>query len=195
MAPEYLFEDLSRDAAEDEVKKVGLQDGNFMVRSRAGGKPGYVMCVVYKSNPTHHLMVPNDDGFMTINKKTYGGAKTLEQLVAVLKKPIKGWPVPLKANAVNAANASAAPKKKGKRKEEGKRTEIIGKGKGSIISARSQHRQGGGKCTVEKGGREERNVLGEKARNCKEPICFGLGLQRKAVTSPYQAGGRRWLRD
>jgi hypothetical protein len=63
-----------------EVKKIGLEDGNFMVRSRAAGKPGYVMCVVYKSNPTHHLMVPNEDGFMTINKKTYGGAKTLEQV-------------------------------------------------------------------------------------------------------------------
>lgn len=127
MAPTYLFGDLSRVDAEAEVEKAGLEDGNFMVRSRAAGKPGYVLCVVYKGKPTHHLMVPNEEGLITVNKKTYGGAKTLEQIIEVLRKPARGWPVPLKKSPVNPANA---PKKKASVKKKGSVRKSSVKGKG-----------------------------------------------------------------
>lgn len=52
--------------------KAGLDDGRFLVRTR-DNKPGeYVLCVVYKGKPTHHLIAKNEAGIYAINKKTFG---------------------------------------------------------------------------------------------------------------------------
>lgn len=42
---------------------------------------------------THHLVRRNDDGFLTVNKKTYGESRTIEELIETLKQPCDGWPV------------------------------------------------------------------------------------------------------
>ena len=52
--------------------KAGLDEGRFLVRTR-DNKPGeYVLCVVYKGKPTHHLIAKNEAGIYAINKKTFG---------------------------------------------------------------------------------------------------------------------------
>jgi len=52
--------------------KAGLDDGRFLVRSRDNKVGEYVLCVVYKGKPTHHLIAKNPDGIYCINKKSYG---------------------------------------------------------------------------------------------------------------------------
>lgn len=60
---------------------AGLDDGRFLVRTREN-KPGeYVLCVVYKGKPTHHLIAKNAEGIYAINKKTYGNNKTIEEVI------------------------------------------------------------------------------------------------------------------
>jgi hypothetical protein len=51
----------------------GLKEGRFLVRKRGAEHPkDYVMSVVFKGRATHHLMTPNAEGLMTVNKKTFG---------------------------------------------------------------------------------------------------------------------------
>ena len=95
------------------VKAAGLDNGRFLVRTR-DGKPGeYVLCVVFKGKPTHHLISKNEDGNLTVNKKTFGGHKKIADLVSELSTKTAGWPVPLDkpvAREGEGAEAAAAPK-------------------------------------------------------------------------------------
>ena len=77
----YVFGNLSREEAEAKVTEAGLEtDGTFLVRTRLE-KPGeYVMCVVYKNKPTHHLVVPNAEGLLTVNKRSFAGAKKITEV-------------------------------------------------------------------------------------------------------------------
>lgn len=71
---------------------VGTDDGNFIVREK--GSDVSILCVVYKGKPTHHQL-KIIDGFMTINKKPFGGATTVEEIINFLSTKQKGWPVAL----------------------------------------------------------------------------------------------------
>ena len=52
-----------------------------MVRSRAGKKTEFVLCVVYKGKPTHHLISKNaETNFYTINKKSFGDFSKLKEV-------------------------------------------------------------------------------------------------------------------
>jgi hypothetical protein len=56
-----------------------------------------VLSLVYKGKATQHLIAPNDDGILCVNKKPYGGqVKAIEPLVAALATKPAGWPVKLK---------------------------------------------------------------------------------------------------
>lgn len=94
MPPVWLHGDLTREKTEELIKAAGLDDGRFLVRSRTK-KDEYVLCVVFKGNPTHHLMQKNENGVMCINKKPYGGHKTAEGLISQLESKTAGWPVML----------------------------------------------------------------------------------------------------
>lgn len=90
------------------------------------GKPGeYVLCVVFKGKPTHHLIVKNPDGILTINKKTFSGHKKIADLISALSSKTAGWPVALdkpvnREGADSAALKVAAKKTPAKKKAAGK---------------------------------------------------------------------------
>ena len=76
--------------------KAGLDEGRFLVRTR-DNKPGeYVLCVVYKGKPTHHLIAKNEAGIYAINKKTFGEYNKVNRvscqrlLLMYLKTPLCG---------------------------------------------------------------------------------------------------------
>jgi hypothetical protein len=93
-----------------------------------------VMCVVFKGKPTHHLIVPNSEGMLTINKKTFKDAKTLKDLITALRQKQPGWPVALvkpikngKGSASKPVAAGAAPKAKVKKSSVSSTTSSGGK--------------------------------------------------------------------
>ena len=54
-----------------------MDNGRFLLRTREG-KPGeYVLCVVYKGKPTHHLITKNAEGLYICNKKAFGNTKKI----------------------------------------------------------------------------------------------------------------------
>jgi len=108
----YVFGNISRDEAEAKVTEAGLEtDGTFLVRTREG-KPGeYVMCVVFKNKPTHHLVTSNADGLLVVNKKTFNDAKKITDLVQALRKKQPGWPVALVKPVKNPEKAKTSGKK------------------------------------------------------------------------------------
>jgi len=94
------------------LEEAGCEPGQFFVRSRAGKKSEYVLCVAYKGKPTHHLIGKNEDGIYAINKKTFGDFDKLKPLIMALSKPgVKGWPVQL-TKPVNVQGGSDEPAEK-----------------------------------------------------------------------------------
>lgn len=60
------------------MNKAGCEPNQFFLRTRAGKKDEFVVCVVYKGKPTHHLMVKDpESGNFVINKKSFGDFKTM----------------------------------------------------------------------------------------------------------------------
>jgi len=108
--PAWLHNKISREDTEELVKAAGLDNGRFLVRTREG-KPGeYVLCVVFKGKPTHHLIGKNPDGNLTVNKKTFGGHKKIADLISELSSKTAGWPVALDKPVNREGADSAAPK-------------------------------------------------------------------------------------
>ena len=83
-----------RPQVESKLTKAGLDDGRFLVRSREA-KGEYVLSVVFRGNPTHHLIKTGPDGKLVVNKKTFGDSTSIEQLVETLSSKQPGWPIPL----------------------------------------------------------------------------------------------------
>lgn len=74
-----------------------VEDGTFLVRERTRFPGDYVLAVVYKGKATHHLVSKENGEYYTVNKRLYGNATTLEQLIENLSKSTTpGWPVTLK---------------------------------------------------------------------------------------------------
>lgn len=85
---------ITREVCEESLKPY--KNGKFCIRERPDSSDQWVLCVIYKDRPTHHLIKTGDDGILSINNKTYGNATTLESLVDTLNKPsVPGWPVQL----------------------------------------------------------------------------------------------------
>lgn len=83
-------------------------DGAFAVRDRPNQPDEYVLSVNFKGKPTHHLVSKNEDGNFVVNKKTYGGHTTIENLVNALSVKQAGWPVLLSTPSAPATAAEAA---------------------------------------------------------------------------------------
>jgi hypothetical protein len=68
------------------------------------------MSVNYKGKPTHHLVAPNDEGHLSVNKKVFAASDKPEALIAALASVTlpKGWPVRLKSYTPASDGASAA---------------------------------------------------------------------------------------
>jgi hypothetical protein len=58
----------------------GNEDGKFMVRLRSGSQTDFVLTVVYRGKPTHHLVLLGGDGLYTINRKAYGQHNAIDQV-------------------------------------------------------------------------------------------------------------------
>lgn len=66
----------------DESRHV-VEDGTFLVRDRAKYPGDYVLAVVYKGKPTHHLVSKLNGSFFTVNTRGFGANTTLAEV----------WPV------------------------------------------------------------------------------------------------------
>eukprot|EP00041_Stephanoeca_diplocostata_P022917 m.554160 g.554160 ORF g.554160 m.554160 type:complete len:476 (+) comp22176_c0_seq2:671-2098(+) len=88
-------------------------DGRFMVWHQPSGAAVLTMC--YKGKCTHHKIAPNEDGILTMNKKTFGlNATKLGQIVSALsKEPLpKGWPMRLSETVDPSGKVLKHPAKK-----------------------------------------------------------------------------------
>ena len=95
----WLHGNLSKEEADELLAMAGLDHGRYFVRSRLGTTTEFVLAVVYKGKPTHHLISKHGGNYL-VNKRSYGDHPTLAALIATLQKPgVNGWPVPL-ANPV-----------------------------------------------------------------------------------------------
>jgi hypothetical protein len=92
---DWLHGPMTREAADKVLTDAGLDDGRFFVRTRAGVDNQYVVAVVFRGKPTHHLVTKGSDGTMLINKKPVGSKRTISDLVQALSKKQPGWPVAL----------------------------------------------------------------------------------------------------
>lgn len=55
-----------------------------------------VLTLTYKQQPTRHLISVDDQGFYTVNRKPYGNARSLHDIIKELAKPnVQGWQQPL----------------------------------------------------------------------------------------------------
>lgn len=74
----------------------------------------YVVAVIFKGKPTHHLAVKTAQGMKINNKPT--PAKNIGQLVTLLRKKHPFWPVPIdeyvKKGGTGTGKLSAAPSRK-----------------------------------------------------------------------------------
>lgn len=89
---QWLHGELDRVIVDGLVKDKA--DGTYLVRTRPVANE-YVLCVVYKTRPSHHLIKKQENGIFCINNKEYGQNETLDALISTLQKPVPGWPVPL----------------------------------------------------------------------------------------------------
>eukprot|EP00049_Salpingoeca_infusionum_P006075 m.100957 g.100957 ORF g.100957 m.100957 type:complete len:554 (+) comp13187_c0_seq4:254-1915(+) len=88
MAPNWLYGEMTRPESEELMMAQGQADGDFFVRPRGDD---YVLVLLFKGKPTSHLM-SEQGGTWLINKRKYGPASSMEELVEMLRKPVKGWP-------------------------------------------------------------------------------------------------------
>jgi nucleoid-associated protein YgaU len=68
---------LSREEAEGKI--AGNADGTFLIRKRSENPGQFIMALVFKGRPTHHLM-EKVNGIWQINKKSYGSHATVGEV-------------------------------------------------------------------------------------------------------------------
>ena len=104
----WLHGKIDKAAAEALLLADGGADetGKFLVRSK--GAPGqYIVSVVFKGKPTHHMLSQEGSGDFTINKQPTGAA-SVPAAVEYLRSKRPKWPLQL-ASGVPAGGAAAAP--------------------------------------------------------------------------------------
>lgn len=52
------------------MAKHNATDGDYLVRQREAGSPEYILVLIFKGRPTHHLMKQEGDAW-SINKKVF----------------------------------------------------------------------------------------------------------------------------
>lgn len=51
-------------------------DGRFLIRVRPEKENEYVLGVLFRGRPTHHLITPDTNGVLLVNRKQYGNCTT-----------------------------------------------------------------------------------------------------------------------
>ena len=102
--PKWLHGTMSKDDSNSLVE--GQEDGTYFVFERPKDSE-YVLVVVYRGKPSHHMMRRTDTGTWSINNKAIGGShKSVFDAITALQKPgVAGWPVPLSNPRPIKANA------------------------------------------------------------------------------------------
>ena len=65
-------------------------NGTFMVYNRPATND-QALCLIYRGKATHHLISTNGNGEYTMNKKAWGGCRSLQGIINFLQKPAQGW--------------------------------------------------------------------------------------------------------
>eukprot|EP00056_Hartaetosiga_gracilis_P007030 m.103346 g.103346 ORF g.103346 m.103346 type:complete len:746 (+) comp12613_c3_seq4:155-2392(+) len=95
---------ITKAQAEEELRKIGLTDGHFLVRSRQQAYSSEVIVsVVFRGKPTHHLAEGDAGGNWTLNGKPVP-CLSAQELVEHLRSAHKYWPVPLTKHAPGLNN-------------------------------------------------------------------------------------------
>ncbi|EGD74317.1 hypothetical protein PTSG_06327 [Salpingoeca rosetta] len=99
---------INKNQAEDRLRAIGLVDGHFLIRSRSDSpdNDSYIISVVYRSTPTHHLVEQAGD-FLKVNGRSEP-ATNLVELVDLFRNAQKTWPVPLTNHAPGLETLPAA---------------------------------------------------------------------------------------
>eukprot|EP00041_Stephanoeca_diplocostata_P031613 m.988954 g.988954 ORF g.988954 m.988954 type:complete len:1536 (+) comp23994_c0_seq4:216-4823(+) len=91
--------------------------GKFLVRSKGGSANDYILSVIYKGAPTHHVLAREGPGSEFSLNKQPTGEKTLNGVLETYKKKRPKWPVPLtkgvKAKGGAKAKGSGSKEKGG----------------------------------------------------------------------------------
>lgn len=107
--PWYTSKNMSNDEA---AAALGEPEpaGKFFVRARPGSTNKWVLTVAFKGKATNHL-IDGSSGSLQINRKQYGdNPRTVEELINVLSKECKGWPVILSEPvSVGSNSTTTAP--------------------------------------------------------------------------------------
>jgi hypothetical protein len=98
MNPHYLWGDLSRE--ECEAKLSGQQDGTFIIRTR-DGVHNYILAMIFRGKPSHHMLAQGESGNFEVNKKAMGGLPTLSGCIDHMRQPLDTWPIALKHGIPN----------------------------------------------------------------------------------------------
>jgi hypothetical protein len=141
MRPHYLWGDICRE--DSEAMLAGEADGSFLLRTR-DGQHQYILVMIFRGKPSHHLLAQGDDGTFLVNKKAMGGKTTIEGCVNHMRRPLDIWPIALKKGIANPD--VAAPKKAG----------------GSVMQAMQTIRAASAKLEVAK-SEHQRTLLQQRA--------------------------------
>jgi hypothetical protein len=84
-------------------------DGKFLLRPRAAGNDKeFVLSVIYKGKPTHHLLAQTPDDSFTVNSNKLP-CSNLDDVVEHLRVARSFWPVPLKEQVKPGQAAKSQP--------------------------------------------------------------------------------------
>lgn len=86
--PRYLRGKISRQAAEEELRDRGMEDGRFLVREklRSAERVVFALSVTYKRKFFHHLLQRQMSGPWSIDEKRISVDGTLEDVINFLRK-------------------------------------------------------------------------------------------------------------
>ena len=85
------------------------EQGTFFVYTRNAANNEYVLCLVYKNKPTHHLLrLDPDSGHWCVNKKAWGSKSRLDALIEQFYGDVPGWPCRFTRAVPPAAGSSTA---------------------------------------------------------------------------------------
>lgn len=82
--------------------------GKFLVRSKGGSVNDYILSVIYKGAPTHHVLARESLGAEFMLNKQPTGETTLNGVLETYRKKRPKWPVPL-TNGVRAKGGGTSP--------------------------------------------------------------------------------------
>ena len=60
--------------------KVNAPNGSFFVRDRPEAAGEYILVLMFRGKPTHHLLKESVSGIWTVNERDIGGARSLKEV-------------------------------------------------------------------------------------------------------------------